>query len=129
MSHAMRTRICALLMVLGAVLVFFGLGVGFDQYSVYNGHGEKETCAAYFHGSGDDPLTDAAMQKRSLDELAHGPLWRYEEGPSYAQLCDEKRGQRGMMTWGLLGVGVLLVVGCAVIFWPTKSGKSGTPAG
>jgi hypothetical protein len=115
-------------MVLGVGLVLLGLGEGFDKFSVYNGHGEKETCAAFFHGSGDDPDADAALQKRSLDELGHGPLWQYGEGPGYAQLCDQKRGQRGLMTWGLLGVGVLLIVGCGVIFWPTKSNKGGAPA-
>jgi hypothetical protein len=46
MSHATPTRVSTLVMVLRVGLLLLGLGAGFDRFSVYAGHGEKETGAS-----------------------------------------------------------------------------------
>jgi hypothetical protein len=96
---------------LGIALVLVGLLAGSDRFSVTS-DGDTGTCSSYFSGPKRDIGDALAEQKRQLDELGTG---RRYHGSTFADQCDSKRDQRGLFTWLLVGGGVVLVTGGALV--------------
>ena len=124
MGHEMKARLCTFLMVAGLALVVGGLLVlGPSRFEVTAG-GIAGHCSSVFAGPhGDIGDGDDGQQARQLNELTVAPLYR-STAPSFADLCDDERNSRRTWMWVLVGVGALLIMGCGVVFWPTKSGAT-----